>query len=360
MGALDLLGANDADVKRSGHVYAHAIGIAAGKGKPDIEQPFKECSESYQSGCYHGVIQAWFASLDSISARDANALCEPFRKNESDRWIRFQCVHGMGHGLTMLYSHDLMKGLAGCDLLTEWWDRHSCYSGAFMENIVNVTMPHHPASQLAHHDDMAGMDHDMAGMDHDMAGMDHHAMTSFKAVDPSDQQYPCSIMPERYLGACYEMQTSVMLYNNHGDIAAAGKDCDNAPRLYRTTCFASLGRDISSYSAQDHAEAIRMCGLADPKYMPWCFYGVVKNFIDLDAHASSGLALCRDIPDVNSKYVCYSAVGEQIQVLATDDQGRRSMCTSAEVEYLDACLYGARVSGVVPPTRLVEVLESAK
>jgi hypothetical protein len=359
MGALDVLGSQDADVRREGHVFAHAIGITAGKGKTDIAQPFKECNEAFQSGCYHGIIQAWFAPLDSISARDANALCEPFRKDERDRWIRFQCVHGMGHGLTMLHGHDLNKALAGCDLLTEWWDRHSCYSGAFMENIVNVTMPHHPASELAHHEDMSGMDHDMAGMDHDMAGMDH-SHTTFKAIDPNDQQYPCSVMPDRYLSACYEMQTSVMLYNNHGDIAGAARECDKAPQAYRTTCFASLGRDISSYSAQNHTEAIRMCGYASAKYEPWCFYGVVKNFIDLDARASSGLSLCRDIKDVSSKYVCYSAVGEQVMVLAADETARRSMCASAEADYLDACLYGARVTGVAAPAKLVEVWGTAR
>jgi hypothetical protein len=113
MGALNRLGAIDPEIRRTGHIYAHAIGIAAGATRRDITQTFPQCSESYQSGCYHGVIQAWFASLDTVSAADANALCAPFRKNERDRWIRFQCVHGMGHGLTMLYDHNLPKGLAG-------------------------------------------------------------------------------------------------------------------------------------------------------------------------------------------------------------------------------------------------------
>src|SRR4029079_7342122 len=133
-----------------------------------------------------------------------------------------------------------------------------------------------------------------------------------------------------YLTACYEMQTSVMLYNNKGDMAGAARDCDAAPAKYRTICYASLGRDISSYSAQNHAEAIRMCGLSTPKYMPWCYYGVVKNFIDLDAKASSGLSFCRDITDAAGKVVCNSAVGEQVLVLAPTQDGRRSMCASAE------------------------------
>ena len=324
MGALNRLGA-DPEVRRTGHVYAHAIGIAAGTAQRDISKTFTQCSESYQSGCYHGVIQAWFAGLDSLSAADANALCAPFRQSESDRWIRFQCVHGMGHGLTMLYDHDLPKGLAGCDLLTDWWDQHSCYSGAFMENIVNVTMPHHPASALAHHHE------DMAGMGHDMSAMDHDAR-KFKPVDSTDQLYPCSIMKERYLSACYEMQTSVMLYNNKGNIAGAAKACESAPQTMRTICFASLGRDISSFSEQRHPEAIRMCSLATPKYQPWCYYGLVKNLIDLDARASDGMSLCKELPAGDSKALCYAAVGEQILVLKPGEAERRSACAPSESE----------------------------
>lgn len=369
MGALSQLAARDADVRRSGHVYAHAIGIAAGKGRRDVASAFSECSESFQSGCYHGVIQAYFAGLDSISGADANALCAPFRRSEADKWLRFQCVHGMGHGLTMLYDHDLPKGLAGCDLLTDWWDRHSCYSGAFMENIVNVTMPHHPASALAHHDGkaeaMPGMDdHDMSDMGHDMghdmSGMAHENAPKFKPVDPADQQYPCSKMDERYLSACYEMQTSVMLYNNKGDIAGAAKECDKAPVSMRATCYASLGRDISSYSQQKHSEAIRMCSLGTPKYQPYCYYGLVKNFIDLDARPGDGIAMCRDVPGTANKAVCYNAVGEQLLALTASADSRRALCSTAETEFVDACFYGARIEGVRAPEALQEVWASVR
>jgi hypothetical protein len=257
----------------------------------------------------------------------------------------------MGHGLTMLYDHDLPKGLAGCDLLAEWWDQHSCYSGAFMENIVNVTMPHHPASSLAHHHD------DTAGMDHDMASMDHDAK-KFKPVDSTDQQYPCSVMKERYLSACYEMQTSVMLYNNKGDMAGAAKSCESAPKAMRTVCFASLGRDVSSYSQQNHAEAIRMCTLATAKYQPWCYYGLVKNLIDLEARASDGMSLCRELPSPDSKAICYAAVGEQILVLKATDTERRSACSTAEPQYLDACLYGTRL--VQAPAIVTQVWQSVR
>jgi hypothetical protein len=352
MGALNKIGAADATIKRTGHVYAHAIGIAAGSTRRDIAQTFTQCSESYQSGCYHGIIQAWFASLDSVSASDANALCAPFRAKETDRWIRFQCVHGMGHGLTMLYKHNLRKGLAGCDLLSEWWDRHSCYSGAFMENIVNVTAPHHPATALAHHD--GNTEHHGS-----MAGMDHGDAPSFKAVDAADQLYPCSALEERYLAACYEMQTSVMLHNNKGDIAGAAKACDTAPLNMRPICYASLGRDVSSYSQQNHAEAVRMCSLGTPKYQPWCYYGLVKNFIDLEARPQDGMAMCKDVPGSAGKTLCYNAVGEQVMILEPDAEKRGAICATAEPGFVEACSYGARLS-VQAPKGLLDIWEAVR
>jgi hypothetical protein len=344
MGTLDELGKVDAKVRSDGHVLAHAVGIAAGKRSRDITASFPQCSETFQSGCYHGIIQAYFAGLDSIGATETNALCQPFRLRESDRWLRFQCVHGMGHGLTMLYNHDLPRGLSGCDLLAEDWDRHSCYSGAFMENIVNVQMPHHPASELAH---KSSGDHDsMEGME-GMEGMSH-SPPSFKPIDPADPLYPCSALADRYQTACYEMQTSVMLYENHGDIAGAAKNCESAPVKMRTICYVSLGRDVSSYSAQDHKRAITLCSLGTPKYQPWCYYGLVKNIIDLNARPADGMAMCRDVPSPGSKAECYSAVGEEIAVLEPSREGQARLCSTAEPEYLDACLYGARVRTTAP------------
>ena len=338
MGTLDELGKIDAGVRTGGHVLAHAIGIAAGMRSRDIASSFPQCSESFQSGCYHGIIQAYFSGLDSIGASETNALCEPFRQKPSDRWIRFQCVHGMGHGLTMLYAHELPRALAGCDLLSEDWDRHSCHSGAFMENIVNVQMPHHPASELANH---ANSEHDS------MEGVDH-TTPAFKPIDPTNPLYPCSALADRYLKACYEMQTSVMLYQNHGDIAGAARSCDTAPVAMRTICYVSLGRDISSYSAQNHAEGIRMCSLGTEKYQPWCYYGLVKNIIDLNARSEDGMAMCRDVTAPGSKAECYSAVGEEIWVLDPTTEGRTRLCSTAEAAYLESCLYGARVKASAP------------
>lgn len=335
MGALAHIGILDVDVKRDGHVFAHGIGIAGGKSSGDVAKTFAMCDESNQSGCYHGVIQAYFASARKIGPNEVNSLCEQFRGPTADRWIRFQCVHGTGHGLEMIYAHDLPKALAGCDLLGDDWDRRSCYGGAFMENIVNVTMPKHPA-------------HDLEGGMGAMAGMDHGGQSSYKAIDAADPLYPCSKMAERYLVSCYEMQTSVMLFLNKGNIGESAKTCDTAPVKMRYVCYQSLGRDISSYAMQDHDKSIQMCSLGKPVYQPWCYFGLVKNFVDLNARAEDGLTFCRKLSGEANKMKCYEAVGEEIGTLRNESGPRRALCQTTEPAYLEACLFGARVSASEP------------
>ena len=348
MGALNRLGQLDTWVRDEGHVLAHGIGITAGKlGGTNMGQTFASCTEIFQSGCYHGVIQAYFENLHHIDTTAVNNLCEPYTHNESDRWLRFQCVHGMGHGVTMFYAHDLPQGLQACDLLRDSWDRESCYGGAFMENIVNATNPHHVATRLVHltADSSAGNMAGMAGMDHgghDMAGMDHHS--AFKAMDSTDLQYPCSILGAQYQDACYMMQTSVMLHFTNGDMARTAQACLQAPQRMRYTCHQSLGRDINSYAHQDHAEAIRMCAVSDDEYEPWCHIGVVKNLIDLTAKSEDGMSYCRDISGNRNKLSCYHAVGEQIAALKASSSDRTQACSTAESRYREACLYGAQVS----------------
>lgn len=335
MGALNRLAALDADIRRDGHVFAHGIGIAGGKRGGDIAATFAMCDPSNQSGCYHGVIQAYFAAAKQVGPEQVKSLCEPFRGPNADRWIRFQCVHGMGHGLEAIYNHNLPKVLTVCDYLDDQWDRLSCYGGAFMENIVKVTTPTHPAHDMASH----GGAH-TEGMDHDMP--------AFKAVDPADPLYPCSIVGERYQVSCYEMQTSVILYLNKGNIGAAARTCDTAPPRMRYICYQSLGRDISSYAMQDHKKSREMCMLGTSRYQPWCFFGLVKNFVDLNAKAADGFAFCKTLDGDSNKMKCYEAVGEQIGTLRNDAEGRRAMCADAEAAFRDACYFGARVSPTAP------------
>ncbi|PYP58667.1 MAG: hypothetical protein DMD40_05055 [Gemmatimonadetes bacterium] len=324
---LDKLAATDADVAEHAHEFAHGLGIEAYGRSTDIVATFAACGDGFSSGCRHGVIQAYFESREKVTQPEVEALCQPFKSPGASRWVLFQCVHGMGHGLTMLYAHDLPRALTDCDMLSDGWDRESCYGGAFMESVINATAPHHPATMLA-------------------AQSHHHMMggTTFKAMDPADPLYPCSIMAERYLDACYQMQTSVMLNLNHGNIGDAAKSCERAPLRVRPICFQSLGRDITSYTSRDPQKTADLCHTAAEPYRPACYFGAVKALVDWTATTGAAFAFCQLVASEAGGPTCYHALGEEIATLLASLPEREVQCLRAqEPQAVMACRLGAGV-----------------
>jgi hypothetical protein len=296
------------------------------------------------------VIQSYFLDVQrsgaGITARTVNALCGDYRGGSGNPWLLMHCAHGMGHGLTMLHRHHLPRALEGCDLLTSAFEREACYGGAFMENVVNATMPHHPAAAAQAGGHGA---HGHGGHGHAGHGVGHGAAADsaapFRALDPKDLLYPCSAMQERYLPACYAMQTSAILLQNGWDVAGAARECERAPGPHRRTCFISLGRDLSGAAMQDAAESIRRCGRLDPSVQPWCHNGAVSTTVQVTARAEDGFAYCRMVRGADGKRECYDALGKQVLILEPEPARREAACAGAEEGYVEACRAGA---GLVP------------
>jgi hypothetical protein len=343
--ALEAIAEADPDVRRDGHLYVHGLGIAAYDAERDVAETFTRCTELFHAGCYHGVIQAYFSESGEADSARVNGLCTQVRRLQPGQWTYFQCVHGLGHGLTILNRHDLRRGLEGCDLLAGGWERESCYGGAFMENVGNATHPHH-ASLMKDLDTAEEPDAHAHG-DH---GDAHPAAEGipFRPVDPDDPHYPCTAIAERYGEACYGMQTTVMLHLNGSDFEAAARTCDGAPQRFRRTCHQSLGRDASGYAQQDADETRRLCALDRSAEAPWCYVGAVKAITDWTGTPDAGLSFCRDVAESEAKIRCYEAVGEQIGVMVSEDDGRADACAAAAPPDRDVCLYGARVIAEKP------------
>lgn len=364
METIDALAARDPDAQQHGHVLAHAVGLGAYRGADHVGHVFAECTPSFQSGCYHGVIQAYFAELQaaagrSLDAAALNRLCADHRGADGDRWLLFQCAHGMGHGLVAFFDHQLPRALAGCDLLDDAWEREGCYGGAFMENLVNATMPHHAPDAARHasrHGDGAHAAHEHAAHEH--AAHEHalHAdrpgdapgaeAGAFPPLDPADPHYPCSVLDARYRQACYSMQSSAVLFWAAGDVRAGIEFCADAPEDARHTCYVSLGRDINAYTGQNARAALEHCLAVGEPYRAACFIGVAKNRIDVTADAADGVEFCRLVPAGAGRARCFQAVGEQIAVLTGDPDRRAALCEGLAPEDARACRSGASVREV--------------
>ncbi len=329
MGLLKAMARADRQVEREGHAFAHGIGINGYLLAEDVSVPFGQCTSDFASGCNHGVIQAYLESQDAVDSVSANALCAPYRTETGSRAYLFQCVHGMGHGFQMMYSGDLPKALSSCDLLADGWDRESCYGGAFMENIMGEIAPHHPATKLV-----------------ESHQHEHPGQARFKALDSTDLLYPCSIMEQKFLRPCYEIQTSAILYFAKRSLPKAAAACGTAPEDMQPICFAGLGRDISSRAVRDPAKSIRYCQKVGERHVGWCYFGVAKALIDWGSDPRAGMDMCRRLGEVPGWEQCYQGVGEQLANLIVDRDRRIRICEeAARPEAVTVC----RLSAAVPP-----------
>ena len=343
---LDRLAALDPRVRRDGHRYAHGIGIAALSSPNRVGAVFASCTPGWQSGCYHGVIQSYFLATRNgggggeLGTASVDALCGPWRGEGGNPWLLFQCSHGLGHGLTMFHGHDLPRALASCDLLSRPGERDNCYGGAFMENIVNATDPHHAAAPAAPAAQPAAGGrgaHDAHGGHGGHARM-AAAAEPYHALDPNDLHYPCSTVAPKYLDACYTIQTAAMLHHTRQDVARTAQECGRAPQRVRRTCFVSLGRDVSTIAGTNYREAVRLCGLAEEDFRPACHVGVVQALINMDADPEAGMAYCRLVPAGGSKRGCYDVAGRQALLLVDGEARREQACRSAEAGFIQVCL----------------------
>ena len=149
-------------------------------------------------------------------------------------------------------------------------------------------------------------------------------------------------MAERYLHACYQMQTSVMLNLNHGDIGNAAKSCEGAPPSVRPVCFQSLGRDITSYTARDPQKTADLCDKARDPYRPSCYFGAAKALVDWTATTDAAFAFCRIVGPEAGGPTCYQALGEEIATLLAGGPEREQQCLRAEEpQAVTACRLGA-------------------
>jgi len=347
MASLAQLSTVDPSINARGHDFVHVVGINSWQPGMDLGAVYNSCTGLFQSGCFHGVIQAYMAA-NGADSTVITTLCDKIQEpNTYSLWLRFQCVHGLGHGLQAI-THHLRHALEGCDWLTSAWDEQSCYGGAFMEFILEGRgQEHHPhMDAMARGKATSVIDHDASESHEAMSHGDHQMATadSFPFRDRNDPLYPCTVLAERYQPSCYGMQAGIIyeiIGSDFGKIAAA---CDKAPLAMRPACYQGIGTYLSGVTVRNADKSIANCMLGNPKWRPWCFVGVVKNFVDVTADPQDGLDFCAKVSDQVIGTACYVAVGEEMSVLHTDMKVRARLCAQPEERFRDACKYGGGLS----------------
>jgi hypothetical protein len=315
---LEELAAADPKVLGVAHMLAHALGRHSFSHYRRIEEAFKRCRETFESGCYHGVLEGYFDSLREVTRADVATVCDRAADKTAGSLLRYQCVHGLGHGLAGHFRGAMPEALSLCDALPSSRDRSSCHTGVFMENIV-------VAWHVRYGDPST------------------HAHGDFKvALRDDDLQYPCNGVAARYQAACYEMQTSAMLVITGHDFERTFRACDAAPAPYITHCYLSLGRDVAGFTLRDQTKSLELCSRGTAKHRGYCFAGVAKNLFGLAWQVEPAAAFCHKTP-ADAKTLCYQAIGDQVAGLPGDATARERACATVEAGFVQVCRRAARL-----------------
>jgi len=308
--ALALLATDDrtmeqvhADCHQIAHWIGHA-GLAHYKG--NAADALAHGGMTCNSGYYHGVMQLAFSGLlKNEVVKKARVLCTTPAVN-TNAFLLYQCVHGLGHGLMIYSGDDLPWSLRTCHKLQTGFDRVSCTGGVFMQNL-DVTM-----------------------------GVSRY----LSAKNPI---YPCNIVATRDKLYCYLMVTSRILSLDGYNWRKTAAWCRRSERGWVATCFQSYGRDASGFTQYHPERTISLCRLAGNEANE-CMYGAARDYGNNYAGGEQASRLCNLGPARYRGY-CFEGVGTILGAMHPLGTERRDAC--AEVtprKYRRDCYRGAAVT----------------
>lgn len=270
---------------------------------------FEDGNASCHSGFYHGAMETFlYEEGTSNLAEKINRLCDVF-----DTYFgKFECLHGVGHGVIVFYDYDLPLALKTCRELATNYDAHSCYGGVFMENIIT-------------------------GQGLGAAGVHE---TKWVSKDP---QYPCNSIDDDYnvQYQCYQMQTSWMLWLNSYNFSLVAGECKRVRPDMVSVCFKSYGRDAAGHTLRNNEKIVELCNKVprESDYYQQCIIGALNVIVDfwgagLHDQASG---LCKLIDGNNEKQLCYSTLAARLGGLYNSSSDTARVCNTFEPQYQYLC-----------------------
>ena len=285
------------------HRIAHRMGSAAlTRFKDRVAPAFIAGSPVCASGYYHGIIErAFLGQPTSKLASLSRQLCSD-PQISAQRFLLFQCIHGLGHGLMIYTGYDLPGSLKTCDSLRTGFDKVSCSGGVFMENFNSS-----------------------------------YGITS-KYLRKDDPIYPCNDVAEKYKLYCYQLVTANILKVTGYDQAKTADSCKLSEPKWVGMCFESFGRDVSGIAGKDPHKALASCRLAKT-HEGDCIYGVSREIVNSDAAPERGARFC-SMTAAKYRTRCFSGVGSVMASLAPSPEALREICRKVSGRYVDGCLRG--------------------
>jgi cytochrome c553 len=308
--ALGLLATDDSrmsEVHADCHQISHWIGRAGlVYYKHDAGQALSHGEMTCNSGYYHGVLQVALAGLPrDVVVRKSQRLCSAPAVN-TEEFLLYQCVHGLGHGLMIYSGDDLPWSLRTCHKLLSDFDRVSCTGGVFMQNLDTT-------------------------------------MGTSRYLSKKDPIYPCNTVGERDKIYCYLMVTSRINTLDGFNWRKTADWCRRSERGWVKTCFESFGRDASGASQYQPAKTVGLCLQAGPNAGD-CIYGAARDYGNNYAGGPAASRFCAGAP-ARFRPRCYEGLGTILGSMHGLGPERKAACNQvAPARYRADCYRGAAIT----------------
>jgi len=232
------------------HEVGHHLGMWLNAYVGDTQIALDLAKQQCGGSIFHGVVQNSLqiqkfnnVSLDDI---DIQGICSQFKDDKSfiNRW---QCLHGIGHGLIDIYDYDTQSAVSRCDEFEPGLEQISCSKGVFMQNVV------------------------------------HYSETEKGDFEENDLFYPCNVSPSKYAPTCYHYHIAYMAFKSGGlgvQIPDAFDLCDDiSPEEMIKYCYYGMGRQMQSRTYLDWDRAVFLCQQGDRKDLySYCIEGMLLTF----------------------------------------------------------------------------------
>lgn len=241
------------------HDILHDLGHAAFEKHGSFEEAAKYQTDFCNSGYLHGVFEAYFETVDDPLSEVGN-LCDSINQTKS-KFEKWQCNHGIGHGIMYLTGGDLDESLQLCADYLDGENIESCQNGVYME-VFNAEI-------LA------------------------------KETQFVDHNQPFKTCADRNIlpSTCYLYAPTYFSQTLNMDFAQIMQECNQIDPKHIEICKYGVGTEAIKRNMNNPEVVFELCKTAGSKsHQEACARGVVSMYTNQKPDLAEGSKLCETAP----------------------------------------------------------------
>jgi len=289
------------------HHQVHSIGKFLFTYTDDLLEAFSLSDQRCGSALIHGAIQSFYLTQEffdksKIENMEIIKVCPEDKKNPNSLQ-RWQCIHGIGHGLTIVYDYNILSAVHRCEEFDSRFEELSCSKGVFMENNLR------------------------------------YYYTREGDFEKDNIFYPCNIVDKKFAPACYHYHTLYLNHQRNVSVYHGGfEECDKIePKEFVKYCYYGLGKELAYDVYDEMPTSIPICKQGDPQLHSYCFTGLLLTLLN-GWGTDHSFEYCKLLP-AKFKIDCYDGLGKWIHMKHSTDAEREKECLKAESEkYYNICI----------------------